>query len=104
MNTINSIKDLEAVYGTAVAGAKWKEIDHINDHYRRFIEKSPFLIFATQGENGIDCSPRGDPAGFVRVVNQRCIQMPDRRGNNRLDSLRNILVNPEVGLIFLITY
>jgi len=66
------------------------------------IEKSPFLILATQGANGIDCSPRGDPAGFVRVVNPHCIQMPDRRGNNRLDSMRNIVDNPSVGLIFLI--
>lgn len=102
MNTVTSLTDLEAVYGTAVAGAQWKEIDHINHHYRQFIEKSPFLILATQGDKGIDCSPRGDPAGFVRIVNEGCIQIPDRRGNNRLDSLRNIVLNPNVGLIFLI--
>ena len=102
MKKIQSISQLEDVYGEPVLGADWKEIDHINDHYRQFIERSPFLILATQGEKGIDCSPRGDPAGFVRIVNERCIQMPDRRGNNRLDSLRNIVNNPEVGLIFLI--
>jgi len=102
MQKIKSIADLKEVYGEAVPGALWKEIDYINDHYRQFIEKSPFLILATQGDKGIDCSPRGDPAGFVRVVNERCIQLPDRRGNNRLDSLRNIVANPEVGLIFLI--
>lgn len=102
MNKITSILELESIYGPAVAGAKWKEIDHINQHYRQFIEKSPFLILATRGDNGIDCSPRGDAAGFVRVVNQRCLQIPDRRGNNRLDSLRNIIANPEVGIIFLI--
>lgn len=102
MKKITSISELETVYGPAVAGAQWKEIDHINEHYRQFIEKSPFLVLATQGDKGIDCSPRGDPAGFVRVVNQRCLQIPDRRGNNRLDSLRNIVANPEVGLIFLI--
>ncbi len=102
MNKISSINQLEQVYSAAVAGARWKEIDHINSHYQQFIEKSPFLILATQGSNGIDCSPRGDPAGFVRIVNSRCIQIPDRRGNNRLDSLRNIISNPEVGLIFLI--
>jgi len=103
MKKINSIVELEATYGgPAVAGAQWKEIDHINDHYRQFIEKSPFLVLATQGHKGLDCSPRGDPAGFVRVLNEHCIQIPDRRGNNRLDSLRNIVINPEVGLIFLI--
>ncbi len=102
MKKISSISELESTYGAAVPGAQWKEIDHINDHYRQFIEKSPFLILATRGEKGIDCSPRGDPAGFVRIVNQRCIQIPDRRGNNRLDSLRNIVTNPEVGLIFMV--
>ena len=102
METIKSISDLESIYGSAVPGAVWKEIDHISDHYRQFIEKSPFLILATSGVKGIDCSPRGDPAGFVRVVNEKCIQLPDRRGNNRLDSLRNIISNPNVGLIFLI--
>lgn len=102
MKTIDSTNALEEVYGPAIPGALWKEIDHINEHYQRFIEKSPFLILATYGTKGIDCSPRGDPPGFVRVVNEKCIQMPDRRGNNRLDSLRNIIENPEVGLIFLI--
>ena len=102
MKTITSKEDLDTLYGEPMDRALWKEIDHINDHYRIFIEKSPFLILATSGENGIDCSPRGDPAGFVRVVNEKCIQLPDRRGNNRLDSLRNIIVNPNVGLISLI--
>ena len=102
MKTLNSIEDLNTYYGDPVPGALRKEIDHINDHYRQFIEKSPFLILATYGEKGVDCSPRGDPAGFVRMVNERCIQMPDRRGNNRLDSIRNIIANPQVGLLFLI--
>jgi len=102
MQTISNIKDLENHYGQPVAGALWKEIDHINDHYRHFIEKSPFLILASIGEKGLDCSPRGDPGGFVRVVDPTCIQLPDRRGNNRLDSLRNIIHNPQVALIFLI--
>jgi len=102
LKTITSKEDLDTLYGEPMDRALWKEIDHINDHYRIFIEKSPFLILATSGENGIDCSPRGDPAGFVRVVNEKCIQLPDRRGNNRLDSLRNIIVNPNVGLISLI--
>lgn len=102
MKTIRSIEELECVYGETLERALWKEIDYINDHYRAFIEKSPFLILATHGEKGIDCSPRGDPAGFVRIVDEKCIQLPDRRGNNRLDSLRNIIQNPSVGLIFLV--
>lgn len=102
MKAIRSIEELELQYGAPSQRALWKEIDHINDHYRQFIEKSPFLIMATCGEFGVDCSPRGDPAGFVRVVDQHCLQIPDRKGNNRLDSLRNIIANPKVGLIFLI--
>ncbi len=102
MKKINTIEELESRYGEAVDRSLWKETDHINDHYKQFIEKSPFLILATYGDKGLDCSPRGDPAGFVRIINDNCIQIPDRRGNNRLDSLRNIIQNPDVGVIFLI--
>ena len=102
MQSIKTVEALEKVYGSPVDRALWKEIDHINDHYRQFIEASPFLILATYGEKGVDCSPRGDPAGFVRVVDQKKLLIPDRRGNNRLDSLRNIIANPQVGLIFLV--
>lgn len=102
MNQITSVAELEKVYGEPVDRALWKEIDHINDHYKSFIEASPFLILATHGENGVDCSPRGDPAGFAKVNNPKNIMLPDRKGNNRLDSLRNILHNPKVGLIFLV--
>ena len=65
MKIVSSIEELESVYGEPVDRSLWKEIDHINDHYRIFIEKSPFLILATSGETGIDYSPRGDSAGFV---------------------------------------
>ncbi|KZN14731.1 pyridoxamine 5'-phosphate oxidase family protein [Marinomonas sp. TW1] len=102
MQQIESIDALEAHYGKPIERALWKEIPYLNPHYQAFIEKSTFVILATHGENGLDCSPRGDPAGFVRVVNEHCIQLPDRRGNNRLDSLRNIIHNPKVGLIFLV--
>ena len=102
MKTIDSVEELEQIYGQAVDKALWKEIDHINEHYQQFIERSPFLILATHGERGIDCSPRGDPAGFVRVVNPHCLQIPDRKGNNRIDTLRNIVTNPAIALIFLI--
>ncbi len=103
MNKITSTSELEEIYNLPVSErALWKEVDHVNALYRQFIEASPFLILATCGKNGLDCSPRGDPPGFVRVVSPSCIQIPDRRGNNRLDSMRNIIDNPEVGLIFLI--
>ncbi len=103
MHKIDSLEKLEQIYSNpAPQRSLWKEIDHVNELYRQFIEASPFLILATSGEHGVDCSPRGDPPGFVRVVSPRCIQIPDRKGNNRLDSMRNIIENPAVGVIFLI--
>jgi len=102
METINTIEALLDHYGEPVDRALWKEIDHVNDHYRQFIEASPFCVLATQSEQGIDLSPRGDPAGFVCVESPTLLYLPDRRGNNRLDSLRNIVANPAVGLIFFI--
>lgn len=102
MNKITSLNQLEKIYGQPVERALWKEIDHINDHYQQFIEAAPFLIMATYGEKGIDCSPRGDPAGFVRVKDKNTLLLPDRKGNNRLDSLRNIILNNRIGLIFLV--
>lgn len=103
MQKITSLEMLQQTYAAPVSErALWKEIDHINDHYRQFIEASPFLILATYGDSGVDCSPRGDPPGFVRVAGPRCIQIPDRKGNNRLDSMRNIIDNGQVGIIFLI--
>jgi PPOX class probable FMN-dependent enzyme len=93
---------LEALYGTPSAGAIAKEIDHIHPHYRAMIEASPFMVLATAGPEGLDCSPRGDPAGFVHVVDERTVLIPDRRGNNRADSLRNIIRDPRVALLFLI--
>ena len=80
----------------------FKEIDHISEHYRRFIELSPFVVLATVGPEGLDCTPRGDPPGFVRVADSRTVMLPDRRGNNRIDSLRNIVRDPRVALLFLI--
>ena len=102
MKKITTLEQLDDLYGEPSSRSLWKEIDYINDHYKAFIEHSPFLILATSGPKGIDCSPRGDPPGFVRVVNKRLIQIPDRRGNNRLDSLRNIVINANVGVIFII--
>ncbi len=94
--------DLDRLYGKPMQVAVIKEIDHISDHYRAFIEKSPFMVVATVGPEGLDCSPRGDPAGFVRVVDAKTVMIPDRRGNNRIDSLRNIVRDPRISLLFLI--
>jgi PPOX class probable FMN-dependent enzyme len=99
---ITTIGELEALYGTPAGPALAKEIDQISDHYRTFIEKAPFLVIATSGPGGLDCSPRGDPAGFVRVLDRKRVLIPDRRGNNRLDSLRNLVEDPRVSLLFLI--
>jgi len=99
---ITTIEALEALYGTPVGPALAKEIDHISEHYRAFIEKAPFVVIATSGPGGLDCSPRGDPAGFVRVLDRTRLLIPDRRGNNRIDSLRNLVGDPRVSLLFLI--
>ena len=82
--------------------AKVKETDRITKAYRALIEASPFFALATNGPDGLDCSPRGDPKGFVRVVDDKTIVVPDRRGNNRIDSLRNLIHDPRVALLFLI--
>jgi uncharacterized protein len=101
-HTIRTLGELDAIYGEPVPAAVIKEIDHISDHYRAFIEVSPFVVLATVGPEGLDCSPRGVSAGFVRVVDANTVLMPDRRGNNRVDSLRNIVRDPRVALLFLI--
>lgn len=101
-NEITSEAELDALYGQSPPAAILKEIDHISDHYRAFIEASPFVILATSGPEGMDCSPRGDPKGFVRVVDRKTLIIPDRRGNNRIDSLRNIVRDPRVALLFLV--
>ncbi|MCE1179042.1 MAG: pyridoxamine 5'-phosphate oxidase family protein [Micrococcales bacterium] len=79
-----------------------KESEIVTPLYRELIEASPFCVVVTVGEDGLDCSPRGDAAGFVRVCDSHTLEMPDRRGNNRLDTLRNLIAEPMVGLIFLI--
>ncbi|MEL0112899.1 MAG: pyridoxamine 5'-phosphate oxidase family protein [Rickettsiales bacterium] len=99
---ITSVEQLEALYGAPSERALIKEIDHISDHYRAFIEASPFVIVGSAGPEGLDCSPRGDPAGFVRVADPKTVLIPDRRGNNRADTLRNILRDARISLLFLI--
>lgn len=99
---ITSVEELEALYEAPVPRSLTKELDHISDHYRLFIEKSPFVVLATSGPEGLDCSPRGDAPGFVRIHDARHLLLPDRRGNNRLDSLHNIVRDPRVALLFLV--
>jgi PPOX class probable FMN-dependent enzyme len=102
MSTIRTLAELEALYDVPVPTSITKEIDHLTELHRAYIEASPFVIVATSGPGGLDCSPRGDPPGFVRVIDGRTLLMPDRRGNNRLDSLRNLVVDPRIGLLFLV--
>lgn len=99
---ISSVEDLEALYGPPMDVALTKEIDYISDHYAAFIEASPFLALATVGPEGLDCSPRGDPAPCVRIHDRKTVLMPDRKGNNRTDTLHNIVRDPRVALLFLI--
>ncbi|KQP91708.1 pyridoxamine 5'-phosphate oxidase family protein [Methylobacterium sp. Leaf117] len=105
MAIVETVADLETIYGAwdAVSEASTAKVaDHITPHYRRFIEVSPFASLATVGPEGLDCSPRGDRPGFVRVADARTLLLPDRRGNNRIDSLRNVVRDSRVGLMFLI--
>src|SRR4051812_19431400 len=102
-HTISTMAELEALYEESpYPPAVLKEIDRVNQAYRKLIEASPFFALATNGPDGLDCSPRGDPKGFVRVLDENTIAIPDRRGNNRIDSLRNLIHDPRVALLFLI--
>jgi len=93
--------ELAALYPPALERSVRKQMDHLDDHCRAFIAASPMLIMGTQSGTA-DNSPRGDVPGFVKVADDHTLLIPDRRGNNRLDSLRNLVKNPAVGLLFLI--
>ena len=102
-HVIETVEELRSSYGEPSERAVKKSLDHLDRHCRQFIELSPFVILASAGADGrVDCSPRGDPAGFVAVLDDKTILLPDRRGNNRTDSLTNVLENPYVGMLFLI--
>jgi len=102
MTFIDSIEALEALYGKPGEASIVKEVDWLVPEYCAFIAASPFVALATSGPEGLDCSPRGDGAGFVRIQDGKTLLLPDRRGNNRVDSLRNIVLDPRVALLFLI--
>jgi len=99
---ITSLDTLLSYFGSPPPASIYKELDHVDENYRALIEASPFFAMATLGEKGLDCSPRGDPKGFVQVIDEKTLILPERRGNNRVDSLRNLLVDPRISLLFLI--
>ncbi|HXP72559.1 MAG TPA: pyridoxamine 5'-phosphate oxidase family protein [Stellaceae bacterium] len=101
-NVIDDIATLEKLYGAPSEASTVKEVDHVHPIYRKLIQAAPFAVLATSGPGGLDASPRGDGPGFVTVEDEKTLLLPDRRGNNRTDSLRNIVGDPRVALVFLI--
>ena len=99
---ITTMEQLQVLYGEKMPAAVIKEIDHINDSYRKLIEAAPFVAVATSGPEGLDCSPKGDARGFVRILDDKTLAIPDRPGNNRIDGFRNIVRDPRIALLFLI--
>ena len=99
---ITTMEQLQTIYGEKVPASVVKEIDYVSGAYRKLIEAAPFLAVATSGPEGLDCSPKGDPAGFVRILDEKTLAIPDRPGNNRIDGFRNIIRDPRIALLFLI--
>ncbi|MGE8944292.1 pyridoxamine 5'-phosphate oxidase family protein [Leptospira interrogans] len=103
MGRITSLEELRALYPAAHERALKKQLSHIDRHCRRFIELSPFVVMSSRGADGLaDASPRGDQPGFVHVQDETTLVIPDWPGNNRLDTLSNIVADPAIGLLFLI--
>ena len=102
MSTITTPSELRELYGAPSGRAERKQLDGLEKHSKLFISKSPFVLLATNGPSGADCSPKGDAPGFVEVIDDNTLAIPDRRGNNRVDTLDNLVVNPAIGLLFLI--
>ncbi len=99
---ITSLMQLEGIYGDIRPVAVLKEKEELTEAYRRLIEAAPVVVMATSGPEGLDCSPKGDPAGFVRIVDNKTLAIPDRPGNNRIDGMRNLIRDPRIALLFLI--
>lgn len=102
MAYLSTPSQLEALFGAAGEASLRKEVPTLHPSYRAWIEQSPFAVLATVGPDGLDTSPRGDPAPLVRMPDERTLLLPERRGNNRVDSLRNILADARVSLIFFV--
>lgn len=99
---ITGLAELEARYAAPGRASIVKETDRVTAEYRALIEAAPFVVVASAGPEGLDCSPRGDPAPVVTVADERTLLLPDRRGNNRIDTLRNLVADPRIALLFLI--
>jgi uncharacterized protein len=99
---IASLAELERLFEAPKEQSVLKELDHVDANYAAWIAAAPFCTLASAGLGGLDCSPRGDAPGFVRVLDPKTLLLPERRGNNRLDSLRNILSDPRVALLFML--
>jgi PPOX class probable FMN-dependent enzyme len=102
MTTITSVAELEAIYGECSEASVVKVAHRLTEGYRKLIEASPLVALATVGPEGLDCSPRGDPRQVMAIGDEHTLILPDRRGNNRIDSLRNIVRDNRVALLFLI--
>lgn len=101
-HTITTLSELEALFGPVGSASRHKETDFLHPLYQQWINASPFAVLATSGADGLDASPRGDPAPLVTIVDPHTLWLPERRGNNRVDSLKNILHDPRVALLFMI--
>jgi len=99
---IETLDELASLYQKPQKTSLAKELPRLNSQYRQLIEASPFVTIASIGPAGMDCSPRGDAAGFVAIADEQTLLIPDRRGNNRIDTLRNIVADPRVALLFFI--
>ena len=93
---------LRALHHAPMSRATDKVLRALDEHCRRIVELSPFCVIATQGPRGADVSPRGDPPGFVRVIDEATLLLPDRVGNNRLDGMTNLIANPRIGMLFFV--
>ena len=103
MNDIRSMEALRALYRAPSERAVKKQLERLDEHCRRFISLSPFLVMASADAEGrVDASPRGGDPGFVKVLDERTVLIPDAPGNNRLDSMQNLVARPGVGLLFMI--
>ncbi len=102
MTAIDTVDALRETYDAPGEPARKKLLSKLDKHARAFIALSPFLVIASRGPGGADCSPRGDAGSVVRVADEKTVMLPDRHGNNRIDSLRNIVHDPRVALLFLI--
>jgi len=100
---ITSVSQLRNLYGAPTRTSVQKQTDALNDTYRQWLKRSCFFVIASVGDDGVDCTPRGDESGHAfRILDSKTILIPDRRGNNRLDTLTNIINNPRVALLFFI--